>query len=555
MADSEYLLGDYRAPIKDILFALEYAGDVGRLANWDGEFNAEILEHAAKFVEGVIAPTEPDLDTQPPRLVNGRVLVSPLLANNAKEFADGGWYGLNVPAELGGQGLPMVLSNALFEMISGASLNTFMVISCATAALKLLIAEGSQDQKARYVSGILSGEYNTTIVLSEPQAGSDLRLIRTTAKRNQECGWIIHGNKVFCSGADHDMNPNILHCIVARTEGAPEGAKGLSLFLCPAVRPDGTRNNISVTRIEDKMGLHAAPTCQVSFDGAEAEMVGEPGEGLERMFTMMNAMRIDVAIQGVGLCQVALQRSMAYAENRIQGRSIISTETANLEALPINQHGDIQRMLLIQDALAKGSRALVYRTAIELELDQKSKLAAFLLPICKVFASDAACDVADMAIQIHGGYGYVRDYQIEQIFRDARVCRIFEGANGLHATNLATSLRKPHGLELASAFEKDVISAIDASDPEMTKPLSDALDSWRQSKDLVAAMPDPGMVAYDFMKLTGLLAFSVSWSRLEAASDQADDPAHIRRLANYVRGRMLPEAKFYFHRIKANPMM
>ena len=188
VADSEYSLGDYRAPIKDILFALEHAGDVGRLANWDGEFNAEILEHAARFVEGVIAPTEPDLDTQPPRLVNGRVLVSPLLANNAKEFADGGWYGLNVPTELGGQGLPMVLSNALFEMIAGASLNTFMVTSCATAALKLLIAEGSQDQKVRYVSGILSGEYNTTIVLSEPQAGSDLRLIRTTAKRNQECG-------------------------------------------------------------------------------------------------------------------------------------------------------------------------------------------------------------------------------------------------------------------------------------------------------------------------------------------------------------------------------
>lgn len=554
MSDSEYSPGDYRAPIKDILFALEHAGEAGRLTGWDGEFNAEILKHSVRFVEGVIAPTEPDLDTQPPRLINGRVIVSPLLAKNVKHFTDGGWYGLNVPKKLGGQGLPTVISNILFEMIAGASLNTFMVTSCATAALKLLVSEGSRDQQERYISGILSGEYNTTIVLSEPQAGSDLRLIQTTGTASQEGGWRIHGTKVFCSGADHDMNPNILHCILAQTEGTPQGAKGLSLFLCPAVRPDGTRNNISVTRIEDKMGLHAAPTCQVSFDGAEAEMLGQSGEGLKRMFTMMNAMRIDVAIQGVGLCQIALQRSMAYAESRIQGRSI-STNAAGHEAVPINQHGDIRRMLLSQDALVKGTRALVYRTAIELELDKNSKLAAFLLPVCKVFASDAACDAADMAIQIHGGYGYVRDYQIEQILRDARVCRIFEGANGLHATNLATSLRKPFGAELADAFELDIISAIDATDPEVAKPLFDALERWRQSKDLVAAMTDPGMVAYDFMKLTGLIAFSASWSRLEAASSQADDPQHIRKLAKYVRDRMLPEAEFYFYRVNSSPTM
>jgi|TARA_B110000196_G_C21124556_1_gene655103 alkylation response protein AidB-like acyl-CoA dehydrogenase len=554
MSDSEYSPGDYRAPIKDILFALEHAGEAGRLTGWDGEFNAEILKHSVRFVEGVIAPTEPDLDTQPPRLINGRVIVSPLLAKNVKHFTDGGWYGLNVPKKLGGQGLPTVISNILFEMIAGASLNTFMVTSCATAALKLLVSEGSRDQQERYISGILSGEYNTTIVLSEPQAGSDLRLIQTTGTASQEGGWRIHGTKVFCSGADHDMNPNILHCILAQTEGTPQGAKGLSLFLCPAVRPDGTRNNISVTRIEDKMGLHAAPTCQVSFDGAEAEMLGQSGEGLKRMFTMMNAMRIDVAIQGVGLCQIALQRSMAYAESRIQGRSI-STNAAGHEAVPINQHGDIRRMLLSQDALVKGTRALVYRTAIELELDKNSKLAAFLLPVCKVFASDAACDAADMAIQIHGGYGYVRDYQIEQILRDARVCRIFEGANGLHATNLATSLRKPFGAELADAFELDIISAIDATDPEVAKPLFDALERWRQSKDLVAAMTDPGMVAYDFMKLTGLIAFSASWSRLEAASSQADDPEHIRKLAKYVRDRMLPEAEFYFYRVNSSPTM
>lgn len=552
MADSEYSLGAYRAPNEDMLFTLEHGADVGRLPDWDSEFAPEFLEHAAKFVEGVIAPTEPALDTQPPRLENQRVIVSSLLSNNARQFAEGGWYGLNVPAKLGGQGLPGVLSTLVFEMIAGASLNTFMAISCATATLKLLISEGSNDQKNRYIPGILSGEYNTTIVLSEPQAGSDLRLIRTSGRLDDDSGWILQGGKIFCSGADHDMNPNILHCILARTDGAAEGTGGLSLFLCPAVLPDGTRNNISVTRVENKMGLHAAPTCQVNFDGAKAEIVGGPGEGLKRMFTMMNAMRLDVAVQGIGLCQIALQRSMAYAKDRIQGRSI-STEAINRDAISINLHGDVRRMLLTQDALAKGCRAMVYRTAVELELDQRSKLAAFLLPVCKVFASDAACDAADMAIQIHGGYGYVADYQVEQIFRDARVCRIFEGANGLHATNLATSLRKAPGQELAQAFEMDVVSAIGASDQDMVNSLTKALENWRHSRDHIATMTDPGIVAYDFMKLTGLLAFATSWSRLEVASDQANDPSQIRELAKFVRNWMLPETQFLSNRITTYP--
>ena len=550
MTGSKYSLGDYRAPKADILFALAYATNANRLANWDDAFTAEILEHAAKFVEGVVAPTEPALDTQPPKLENGRVKVSPLLINTTKIFTDAGWFGLNVPENLGGQGLPTVISNVLFEMIAGASLNTSMALTCAAAALKLLISEGSEAQQSHYIPGILSGEYSSTIVLSEPQAGSDLRLVRTTAIQSEDGGWSLHGSKVFCTGADHDMAPNILHCILARTEGTPEGAKGLTLFLCPAVLTDGTRNKVSVTRVEEKMGIHASPTCQVNFDGAMAEMVGRPGEGLKRMFTMMNAMRIDVATQGLGLCQIALQRSMAYAESRIQGRSI-STDMTTTDPLPIDHHGDIRRMLLTQDALVKGARAMVYHTAVELELDQHSKLATFLLPICKVFASDAACESANLAVQIHGGYGFVKGYQVEQIFRDSRVGRIYEGANGLHATNLATSLRKPYGQELAQAFETDVTLAISTSDRDMAESLTNALDNWRQSKDHIAVMTDPGMVAYDFMSLTGLLAFATSWSRLEAASDHSNDPALVRKLAKFVREWMLPEIELYYRRISS----
>ena len=355
----------------------------------------------------------------------------------------------------------------------------------------------------------------------------------------------MEGGKVFCSNADHDITPNILHCILARTEGAAEGTRGLSLFLCPAVLPDGTRNNIQITRFEEKMGIHASPTCVVNFDGAWAEMVGKPGEGLRRMFTMMNAMRLDVAVQGVGLCQVALQRGAAYAAERLQGRSL-DRESNQPDPVTIDHHGDIKRMLLTMEALALGGRTMVYRTAVELEKSQTSPLAALMLPVCKVFTSDAANENANMAVQIHGGYGYCKEYQVEQIARDARITRIFEGANGLHATNLAVALQKPAGQASAEAFTADIEEAIDLNPSD---ELKSALSHWRQAADAVAAMTDPGMIAYDYLRLTGLTACTAAWARLEAAADNAADPAHIRDVAEFVREYLAPETEFLAKRI------
>lgn len=549
LRNTEYSLADYRAPNSEILFTLEHVADVDRLGNWNGQLAKEILLHASKFVEEVIAPAEPDLDTQLPIFENGRVKVAPALVQIAKQFSDDGWFGLSVPVQEGGQGQPVVLTNVIFEMIAGASLNTSMALLTPTSALKLILAEASTEQKSRYITGLLSGEYNATIVLSEPQAGSDLRLIRAMARPTEDGNWLIEGEKVFCSNADHDMSQNILHCVIARTEGAPDGVKGLSLFLCPAVLPDGSRNDISISRVEQKMGLHASPTCQMNFDGAVAEMVGAEGEGLHRMFTMMNAMRVDVAVQGVGLCQIALQRSMAYAADRKQGRGI-SIDHASPEPLTINKHGDIRRMLLTMDALTKGCRAMVYRTAIELELDQQSKLGELLIPVCKVFASDAANEVADMAIQIHGGYGYIGAYQIEQIARDARVSRIYEGTNGLHATNLARSLSRSSSQAVAAAFEQDIKSTISNAMPDTKIALTDTLDIWCQSRDKIAQMADPGMVAYDFMRMTGFLAFASVWGRLEKSAQYAPNPENICQLSVFVWEYMLPETGYLFERIK-----
>ena len=553
MADTKYTLGEYRAPLDDIGFILNHISGIADFDDWDGEFAQEILQHAAKFVEGVIAPNEPDLDCQPPRMENGRVKVSPLLVEIAQKYAEDGWFGLNVPEEWGGQGLPDILSNAVLEMICGASMNAGMLTSCPPAALKLVLGEGSDEQKNRYVPGLVTGEYASTIVLSEAQAGSDLRLIRTTAKQQEDGNWALEGGKVFCSNADHDISPNILHCVLARTEGADAGTKGLSLFLCPAVLPDGSRNAIDVTRFEEKMGIHASPTCQVNFDSAWAEMVGEPGEGLSRMFTMMNAMRLDVSVQGVGLCQIALQRSHAYAAERLQGRSL-DRESNVPDPLPINNHGDIKRMLLTQEAYAMGSRTMVYRTAVELKMDEHSPLAAFMLPVCKVFASDSANEAASMAVQIHGGYGFVKEYQVEQISRDARITRIFEGANGLHATNLAVSLQRPRGKEGAAAFAADIQSAIElcaSADIKLTAgALKNALGQWQTAVDALSAVSDPGQVAYDFMKMTGLLAMAAAWGRIEQAAEFTSDPDHTIATATFVREWMLPETEFLARRIK-----
>tara|TARA_B100001964_G_scaffold235660_1_gene296137 strand:- start:361 stop:2031 length:1671 start_codon:yes stop_codon:yes gene_type:complete len=547
-ADREYTLGDYRAPLGDIGFILNHVSGIADFDFWDREFSGEILQHAAKFVEGVIAPKEPVLDTQSPRMEDGRVKVSSLLKEIAVQYAEDGWFGLNVPEEFGGQDQPDILSNAVLEMICGASLNAGMLTSCPPAALKLLVGEGSEEQKARYVPGLVSGEYASTIVLSEAQAGSDLRLIRTTAKPDGNGDWTLEGGKVFCSNADHDITPNILHCILARTEGAAEGTRGLSLFLCPAVLPDGTRNNIQVTRFEDKMGIHATPTCVVNFDAAWAEMVGEPGEGLRRMFTMMNAMRLDVAVQGIGLCQIALQRGSAYAAERLQGRSL--GKEANGDTVTINHHGDIKRMLQTMEAFALGGRTMVYRTAVELEKSQTSPLAAIMLPVCKVFVSDAANEAAHMAIQIHGGYGFCKEYQVEQIARDARITRIFEGANGLHATNVAVSLQKPAGQAAAEAFTADIEAALEAYVAETGRnALQQPLDDWLRASEAVENMSDPGMVAYDYMRLTGLTAFAAAWARIDAAAANAAYPARIKKIAAFVRDYMTPETEFLANRI------
>ncbi|MBI3444998.1 MAG: acyl-CoA dehydrogenase [Magnetospirillum sp.] len=528
---------DYRTPLPDLLFALRHGAEAQRLAHWDEETAETVLTHAAEMVDGIIAPLDPVGDIDGTKLVDGRVRMPKPFVEAYRQFAEGGWQGLAVPEEDGGQGLPHILASALSEMLSGACITYQMVLSLAHGAMRTLAASGSEAQRRAWIPRLAAGEVLATMCLTEPQAGSDLGLVRTLATPQGDGSWNLSGGKIFISGGDQDLTDGrIMHLVLARTPDAPAGVKGLALFLCPSHRADGSRNAVAVVRLEEKMGMHASPTCQMAFDGAEAEIIGAPGEGLARMFTMMNAERLDVAVQGVGLAEVALQRSLAYANERKQGR-------VGKEAGPdiIARHGDVRRMLLTQMALAMGCRAMVMRTLVDLELGDRPALMELMTPVCKAFATDAAQEAASHAIQIHGGYGFLREYRVEQIARDGRITPIYEGTNGIQAATIAGRvIRLDNGAALHQ-FKAEIESAAAVSSPATAQALTRALAAWEEASGAMLGRKDIGLTATAYLRLTGLVAFAAAWARLETKADAAPNPERVRATAQFVRDWMLPE--------------
>ena len=535
---------DYRAPVPEMLFALRHGAEAARLPGWDDELASEVVTQAARLVDGMVAPIDPVGDIHPAKLVDGRVVLPPGYGDAYRAYRDGGWPGLAMPEAYGGQELPHALAAVVSEMLSGACMAFQMILSLAWGASRTIAAHGTDAQKDYYLPRLASGEWLATMCLTEAQAGSDLGLVRTMAAHRADGSYRLTGGKVFISNGDQDLTSNIVHLVLARTPDAPSGVKGLSLFLCPAVRPDGTRNGVTVLRLEEKMGLHGSPTCQLAFDDAEAGMVGNPGEGLARMFTMMNAERMDVAVQGVGLADVARQRSWAYAGERRQGRSPGARATDL-----IARHADVRRMLLTQAALARGCRAMVLRIVVELELGQRPALVEFMTPVCKAFVTDAMIECAQLAVQIHGGYGFLREYRVEQIARDGRIAAIYEGTNGIQAMTLAGRLARMDNGACLDAFRTDIGQAAQAAGPAAAAALGRALADWERATAALLARTDAGLVATSYLRLTGLVALAAAWSRLEQAADHAPDPERTRALAAFVRDWMLPETAHLANRV------
>ncbi|MDJ0639007.1 MAG: acyl-CoA dehydrogenase family protein [Paracoccaceae bacterium] len=499
----------FTAPKDDILFSLRHVAGARRLADWDDDMAADVLGHFAQLAEGAMAPLNAPGDAKGARLENGRVRMPDGFGAAYSQLAEGGWQGLAAPELFGGMGLSPVIGAGVSEIFSGANHAMQMVCNLVPGAISTLLRFGTEAQQQAWIPRLASGEVLSTMCLTEPEAGSDLSAIRTRARRSGD-GWRIDGEKIFISGGDQDMSEDILHLVLARS--GDDGLRGLSLFLCPR------QAEAHVTRIEEKLGLHASPTCHMAFDGAKAELLGEEGAGLKAMFTLMNHARIDVALQGAAHATRAAHIASAYANERKQGRR------PDGSAARLAEHADVRRMLDEQAILAIGARAMCHIALVELELGARPALAHFLTPLCKVYGSEAGIRSADLGIQVLGGYGYLTEYGMDQIWRDARICAIYEGANGIHARSLATRGLRPDGG--ADEFE-DLIAELAKGDPSVTNKLG----KWRAARRWMAEVPDPTPYADAFYRKTAELFQKAIWTRSLSAADHHPTPARLKALA------------------------
>ncbi|WP_321499090.1 acyl-CoA dehydrogenase [Breoghania sp.] len=446
----------YRSPVSEIGFTLKHVAEFDRVAEAYGgdelsdDLVDAILEEAGRFAAEEIAPLNQIADKHGARLENGEVTTPPGWKDAYHAWAEGGWNGLTASPDFGGQGLPTMLWVATYEMWNSASMAFAIGPTLTAGAIEALSAHASEDLQATYMEKLVTGEWMATMNLTEPQAGSDLAALRSRAERNEDGTYSIFGQKIFITYGEHDLTDNIVHLVLARLPDAPAGTRGISLFLVPKflLNADGSlgeRNDVACASVEHKLGIHGSPTCTMVYGdngGAKGWIVGQENKGLACMFTMMNNARLAVGVQGLGVAEAALQRAVAYALDRRQGKA--SGWTGEGMA-PIAMHPDVRRNLMTMRALTGVARALCYRCAAAIDMahqsegdDKKrwSERAALLTPIAKAMPTDIGVDVASLGVQIHGGMGYVEETGAAQLLRDARIAPIYEGTNGIQSIDL-----------------------------------------------------------------------------------------------------------------------
>ncbi len=467
----------YKTPLRDMRFALDQMAGFpalvrsGAYPDLAPDMVDAILSEAAKYCDEIVAPLNAGSDRTPSRLENGVVRTSPGFKEAYRHFVDAGWNSLAFPAEWGGQGLPGTLANALVDALNGASMSFAIGTTLTTGAVKAILNAGTDWQKKTYLPKMVSGAWTGTMNLTEPQSGSDLSGLRTKAEPIGGGRYKISGQKIFITYGDHDMTDNIVHLVLARLPNAPEGTAGISMFIVPKfhVKEDGSlgaRNDAHCIKLEEKMGLHGSPTTVMVF-GERGECVGtllgEENKGLKNMFVMMNAARLDVGLQGVGVAEAAYQRALSYALDRRQGRAA-SVKSGPM--IPIYEHADVRRMLYSMKSLVEASRAICYANAVAYDLARhapdeaqrrKAKaLEELLTPISKGWSTDRANDVASLGVQVHGGMGYVEETGAAQHMRDARIAAIYEGTNGIQAMDLVGRKLQGDGGAAIKAYIQDV---------------------------------------------------------------------------------------------------
>ncbi|AZO09850.1 acyl-CoA dehydrogenase [Mesorhizobium sp. M3A.F.Ca.ET.174.01.1.1] len=540
----------YRAPIQDTLFVLNDVLGYQRFSNLPGFSDATpdvleaILAEGAKLAENVMHLLNRVGDMEGcVRHDDGSVTTPRGFKEAFDQYRKGGWMGLAAPAEFGGQGLPYSVHTAVSEYMISANMALMMYPGLTQGAIAAIITHGTDEQKATWLPKMVEGAWTGTMNLTEPHCGTDLGLLRTKAVPNGNGTYRISGQKIFISAGEHDMSDNIVHLVLARVEGAPEGVKGISLFIVPKLKLDasgnpGERNTVSCGSIEEKMGIHGNSTCVMNYDEAEGTLLGDLNGGLKAMFTMMNEARLGVGLQGLSLSEIAYQNAVSYAKDRLQGRSLSGAKAPDKKADPIIVHPDVRRSLMTMKAFNEAGRALALWTAIKSDVahragDDKDRQAAddytgLLTPVVKGVLTDKGFDHAVMAQQVFGGHGYIEEHGMSQFVRDARIAMIYEGANGIQALDLVGRKLGQNGGRAVQAFFKEVgeFCEENRADEKMapfTKALKKGLNDLQAAtmwlvQNAMAKPDNAGAASSDYMHLFGLVALGYMWGQMAKAA-------------------------------------
>ena len=566
----------YQAPLRDMRFVLhelfDISGHCELLGNGlDRELIDGVLEEGARYAAEVVAPLNRNSDEQGCQLSDGQVSTPDGFTEAYQQYVDNGWASMTGPSEYGGQALPQMLACNFHEMLMSASLSFRVYSGLTEGAVLALYKHGSESLKDSYLHKLVSGQWTGTMCLTEPQAGTDLALLRTRAEPQADGSFSVSGSKIFISGGEQDLSENIIHLVLARLPDAPAGVKGISLLLVPKfiAAADGTpgeRNALSCGAIEHKMGIKGASTCVMNFDGATGWLLGETNQGLAGMFTMMNDARFQVGLQGLGIGEAAFQGALRYARERLQSRGLKGAVAPDKAADPIINHPDVRRMLLTQKSLVEGSRMLAAYCARQLDLEHghpdvaqrkaAGKRAALLIPIVKAFFTDMGQEVASHAVQVYGGHGFIREWGIEQLMRDSRITQLYEGTNGIQALDyIRRKVLGDGGAEL-SALQAEFSELCDAQAGRpvlaaLAKSVQARLGEWRElSSEVIAAsqrdVQEIGAVSVDFLQYSAYVLLAGFWLQAAARAQDALDACSGE--AAFYQAK-LQSADFYLRRV------